>query len=467
MLDVVVVGAGFAGLSAARTLMAGGEENFVVLEARDRVGGRTRSGMIGNISIDLGGMWTAPTQTRLMSLADHYRIGTYPTHIEGNAIFRIGQREREGQRNDLSQLLGIGGGLLFLFARWKLERLMAPLDNTRPWAHPDATRLDAITLETWILKNVFHPLPRVVFRAICTKLLCAESSQVSLLFFLHYVKSSGGLDVLISSDTGGAQNLMFYGGVHQISRLMAGEIGDRLRLDTPVTTISWVDGAVKVWSGEGTFSARRAIITVPPTLLNRIRFDPHLPRQKAAVHDRLSMGSAIKFWLLYNTPFWRDMGLNGTIMRDDVPVSSVMDVSPPDQDEGVLVGFFDGEHALRQADSSVEERRATVLAMLAEHFGSKAWEPLDYVDHDWTGEEWTGGCYGTYAPPGVLARYGELLQTSVGPLHWAGTEVSSKWTGYIEGAIQSGEHAANEVLEMLQNRNAKPERSGSHLTPLG
>ena len=446
MLDTVIIGAGFAGLSAAKALMAEGRKDFVVLEARDRVGGRTKPGKIGDITIDLGGMWMAPSQTHLKRLADHYQVRSYPTYLEGNAIFRIGTRERLGPREDPKRLFGVAGGLAYLFAKWKLERRMAPLDIDLPWAHPEAEQLDATTVETWIAQNVFHPLARAAFRTICNSLLCAEPSQVSLLFFLHYVKSGGGLDVLISADTGGAQNLLFHGGVHQISRFMADEIGDRLKLNAPVTTIEWRDDSVTVQSGAGTFTARTAIIAISPTLMHRITFAPTLPQQKVAVHDRLFMGSSIKFWVLYKTPFWRNMGLNGTILRDDVPMTPVMDVSPPGQENGLLVGFFDADRAIDTADLSVAGRRAIVLEMLAEHFGPEALEPVDYIDHDWTDEEWSGGCYGAYAPPGVFAPYGERLRSAIGPLHWAGTETSSRWTGYIEGAIRSGERAAKEIL---------------------
>jgi len=446
VLDTVIIGAGFAGLSAARTLMNEGRGNFVVLEARDRVGGRTKAGKIGDISVDLGGMWMAPTQTRLKSLAAHYNVQAYPTYLDGNAIFRIGTRERQGPREDPSRLLGIAGGLAYLFAKWKLERPMARLDTNQPWAHPQAKELDATTVETWIARNVYHPLARAAFRTICNSLLCAEPSQVSLLFFLHYVKSGGGLDVLISADAGGAQNLMFHGGVHQISRFMADEIGDRLHLNAPVTVIEWHDRGVTVHSEVGTFSARSAIIAISPTLMHRITFLPTLPQPKVAVHEHLFMGSSIKFWVLYKTPFWREMGLNGTILRDDTAITPVMDVSPPDQKKGLLVGFFDANRAINNADLSVEGRRAIVLEMLVEHFGPDASEPLDYVDHDWTDEVWSGGCYGAYAPPGVFTPYGQTLRATIGPLHWAGTETSPQWTGYIEGAIQSGERAAREIL---------------------
>jgi len=445
MLDTVIIGAGFAGLSAARKLMAQGRGNFVVLEARDRVGGRTKQGTIGDMTIDLGGMWMGPTQTRLKKLADHYGVQSYPTYLDGNAIFRIGARERLGPREDPKRLFGILGGLAYLLAKWRLERRMATLDTQQPWAHPEAKLLDATTVETWMAQNIPNALAREAFRTICNSLLCAEPSQVSLLFFLHYIKAGGGLDVLISADKGGAQNYMFHGGVHQISRYIADDVGDRLRLDAAVSEIIWHDDGVTVHSNAGTFQARTVVIAISPTLMHRITFSPALPQPKVAVQDRLIMGSSIKFWVLYKTPFWREAGLNGTILRNDVAMAPVMDVSPPDQDKGLLVGFFDADRAIDHADLSAAGRREIVLDMLAEHFGDQAFDPLDYVDQDWTDEEWSGGCYGAYAPPGVFSSFGDSLSAPIGPLHWAGTETSSEWTGYIEGAIRSGERAACEI----------------------
>ena len=445
MPKTIIVGAGFAGLAAARTLLAAGDGDFLVLEARDRVGGRTKAGTLGDLTIDLGGMWTAPTQNQLRSLAAAYQVRTYPTYLNGEAIFRINAKECRGKREKLHNLLGIRGGVAYLIARQKLRRLMKPLDCEQPWNHPDAARLDATTVEQWIDINVRHRVLRSAFRTVCSTVFCAETSQVSLLFFLHYLKSGGGLDTLISSDTGGAQNLMFHGGVHQLSRLMAAELGDRLHLNTPVSHIAWQDDSARVSAKDQEWVAHNVILAVPPTLLTRIGFTPALPHCKQALHDRLVMGSSIKFWVMYDTPFWRDMGLNGSILRNDTPATPIMDVSPPGQGKGVLVGFFDGDHALRHADCPTHIRKTVVLNTIAEHFGSQSLTPIAYLDHVWSNEEWSRGCYGAFAPPGVLSHYGSFLRAPIGPLHWAGTETSSVWTGYIEGAIRSGQRAAQEV----------------------
>ena len=447
MPKTVIIGAGFAGLSAAMTLLEKGDGDFVVLEARDRVGGRTKSGKLGDLTVDLGGMWMAPTQTQLKQLATTYKIGTYPTYLNGEAIFRINGKERRGAREKFENLLGIRGSLGYLLTRYKLRRLMKTLDSRQPWSHPQAAQLDAMTVEQWLVANVKYDLLRAAFRAICSSVFCAETSQVSFLYFLHYLKSGEGIDTLISADSGGAQNLTFYGGVHQISKMMAAKLGNRVHLNVPVDTITWSEHWAQVETKGRVWDAQNVILAIPPTLVSRISFSPALPRPKVALHNRLIMGSSIKFWVMYETPFWREQGLNGSILRDDTPSTPIMDVSPPGQGKGVLVGFFDGKQALHYGTMTVAERKAIVLTTLMEHFGPQALTPLSYLDQDWGSETWSGGCYGAFSPPGVLSRYGQFLSAPIGSLHWAGTETSPIWTGYIEGAIRSGQRAAQEVLE--------------------
>lgn len=445
MLYTIIVGAGFAGLAAAAKLKESGIEDFVVIEARDRVGGRTKHGTIAGLDIDLGGMWLGPTQTRLKALAEAYQVRTYPTYLEGKAIFRSHGKEHHAPGEKIDGLFNLLEGVDFLNSKRKIDALSKDLDCDRPWAHPRAQELDAMTVEQWLMSNVHSKRMRTSYRLICFSLFCAEASQISMLFFLHYVKSGDGLDPILSADTGGAQNFLFHGGVHQIARKMGEELGDRLHLSEPVTAINWDQDSATVKTSAGEYQAKNVIIAVPPTLVPKIAFDPTLPQPKAAFHNRLSMGSAIKFWVAYDRPFWRDQGFNGFILTDDSASTPVFDASPAGQDKGLLSGFFDGNHALDHGDMTMEERGKIVIDMLADHFGSQARTPLEYLDNDWTAETWSGGCYGAYLAPGMLATYGEWGRKPIGALHWAGTETSPRWTGYIDGAIRSGERAAIEV----------------------
>lgn len=454
MLEAIIIGAGFAGLSAAHALRAKGIKDFVVLEARDRVGGRTKPGAIAGLPVDFGGMWLGPTQSRLKAMSERYQVRTYATPLDGKAIYRLRGQEFHGERENINGLFGVGDALADLLSRRQIKKLMEPLDCAAPWNHPEADDLDTLTVEHWMSRHMRSERLRAMYRLICFSLFCAEASQISMLFFLHYLKAGDGLDVLISSDEGGAQNLLFHGGVHQIARKMGEELGTQLKLSAPATAIRWREDGVTVETPAGAFTARRAILSIPPTLLSRIAFEPALPQPKTALHARLAMGSAIKFWVAYDTPFWRETGFNGTVVRDDCPASPAFDVSPPGQPLGVIAGFFDGDHALRHGDVSQTARREIVLSMLAEHFGEAARAPLDYADTDWTAETWSAGCYGAFAPPGVYAHYGEWLAKPIGPLHWAGTETASRWTGYIDGAISSGERAAAEVAEALAGAEA-------------
>lgn len=276
---------------------------------------------------------------------------------------------------------------------------------------------------------------------------------MSMLFFLHYVKSGDGIDIILSAIGDGAQRYLFHGSVHQIARKVGEELGDRLRLSEPVQAIRWHAEGVEVETSQGTYQGQQAIVAVPAPLLGKIAFTPSLPMPKAAFHDRMSMGSAIKYWIAYDRPFWRDQGFNGMIFVDDHPCAPCFDVSPPGQEKGLIAGFFDGNHALDYSDQGADARRDLLVAMLAEHFGEQAYNYIDYVDNDWTGEEWSGGCYGAYAPPGLIAQYGHLLRERVGPIHWAGTETSPRWTGYIEGAIRSGDRAARDILDCADRQS--------------
>ena len=448
-LDVIVIGAGFAGLSAARALRAAGRDRIRILEARDRVGGRTRPADLGGVTADLGGQWLGPTQTKLAALAQSYQVATYPTFMEGQCICRASERTHHGAGSDITGIYNWREALSFWRLTHRIEHLLKPLDCEQPWAHPRAEALDAMTVEQWAAEQSSQPLVREAVRLICHSLFGAEAAEISMLFFLHYVKSGGGLDCLLSSEEGGAQNLLFHGGVHQLARKMGEEMGDRLQLEAPVQTVEWGEGHATVSTAEEVLRARKLIFAMPPQCLERIDFVPQLPQPKRLLNRRLQMGSFIKFWILYAEPFWRTQGFNGMLVCDDAPISPVMDVSPPGQKHGALAGFWGSEHAFAYGDNPQSERQAMVVALLTEYFGAAARQPLAYRDKDWSADKWAGNGAVAYAPPGLYARCADWLRRPVGPCHWAGTETATQWTGYIDGAIRSGERAAEEVLALL------------------
>lgn len=444
-LNTIIIGAGFAGLAAAKSLAKQGRDDFVILEARDRVGGRTKHGQIAGLDIDLGGMWLGPTQTKLAEYADEYGLKTYETYLDGKGIYNILGKEYHGKREHYQGLFSVLETLRYAPTELKLNRLVDSIDCEQPWNHKDAKTLDATTVEAWIQKHIASETIKQTYRVMCWSLFCAEADQMSMLFFLHYLKSGGGLDLMLSADEGGAQNFMFHGGVQQIARKIAEELSDRLHLSEPAMNIQWNDEGVTVTTPLGRYKANHAIIAVPPPLVSAMGFEPALPQPKEALHRRLTMGSVIKYWIAYDKPFWREQGFNGMIIGDHSPALPCFDATPPEQPLGVIAGFFDADESLEFAEAGEEQRKQIVIELLARHYGDSARSPVDYVDNDWTSKEWSQGCYGAYAAPGVYSRYGEWLSKPIGPLHWAGTETSAVWTGYIDGAIRSGERAAAEV----------------------
>ena len=270
---------------------------------------------------------------------------------------------------------------------------------------------------------------------------------MSYLFFVCYCKASGGLLVLLAAGPGGAQNLLFHGGLHQASVRLAERLGDRVRLEAAVQAVEQDgDRAVVTTQAGEQVVGRRVIVAVPPPLAAEITWEPGLPQNRRRLLERQAMGSTIKAWIAYDEPFWRADGHNGFLTDDASPFDPVFDATPPGSPVGLLAGFFESVKGRGVAADGPEARRAAAIEVLVRHLGPKAADPVDYVDHDWTAERWSRGCYGATMPPGVLTTVGHLVREPHGLVHWAGTETATVWSGYVEGALESGERAAAEVL---------------------
>jgi monoamine oxidase len=446
--DVIIVGAGFAGLAAAKALRAAGAEPLVV-EARDRVGGRTCPGSIAGLTIDLGGMWVGPTQTALDALAREYGVETYPQYITGKSAIELNGKWHSSEGEDYLALLSLPVKLDVAQLVYRLTALSDSIDPERPWAHPKADAFDAMTLQTWLDAHTHTDGAMSFMVSLIRSVFCAEPADLSFLYCLFYLKSGGNLEELTTFRIG-AQQRLFVGGVHQLSRRMAEQLGERVFLNSPVTDIEQNAEGVTVTCPDATFRAKALIVAIAPALAGRINYSPLLPHKRDALTQRMPMGSVIKVWIAYSTPFWRARGFSGLFSSDVAAFGPAFDVTPPGTSAGILAGFFDAKNSVEWSARTNEQRRAEVIRCLTGAFGAEAQAPLEYVEKNWTLERYSRGCYTGTLGPGALTQFGPTLRESVGRLFFAGTESSPIWAGYIEGALRSGARAAAEVREFLK-----------------
>ena len=441
MPDAVVVGAGLAGLTAARRLEEGGA-TATVLEARDRVGGRALTREVGGHPVDVGAQWVGPGQHRMHALLEELGVETFPQYSDGAAQLRVAGDVREFRRE--WRALPPLSALDFEVGVRRLERRCRRVPLSDPAAAPRAREWDATTVAAWRDERFRTEAARRTFDAAVRAIFAAEPGELSLLFFLFYLHAGGGFEALASVE-GGAQQTRLVGGAGGLAERLAADLD--VRRSTPVRRVERDDDGVTVRADGGDVRAAFCVVAVPPAAAARLEFDPALPVRRRDYLQRAPMGNVVKCVATYASPFWRPER-SGEVVADDA-VGLVFDDSPPGGESGALVAFLLGDAARAWADRPRAERRRLVCDNLARYFGPTAADPTDYDDEVWGESRWTGGCYAATLPPGVLSRYGDERAAPVGRVHWAGTETATEGYGYMEGAVASGERAGAEVLGRL------------------
>ncbi|MEM8532376.1 MAG: FAD-dependent oxidoreductase [Chloroflexota bacterium] len=443
--DVIVIGAGFAGLTTARELVRAGQK-VLLLEARDRVGGRVHSIEMAGLRLDIGGRYLGRGQTEALALAKEFDVTFYPPQVDGQMLQSLNGRIVSID-DEFSGLISKEVGEEYERVAEQLEEMAQTLPAHESWNAPNALDWDSMTAEAWVRAHTQHPETVELLRGICIGLVSAEMYEVSFLALLWYIRTSDGMYNAVDFENGLLKHLV-KGSMHQLSMRLAESLADQLKLNSPVFRIEQDEQGVRVLSDSGTYTASHVIVAISPMLAGRITYAPALSPMRDTLMQKFAHGRLASILVAYERPFWCERGLSGMVSGDaDSWATNVLHVTPPGQPHGVLSCFVEPSKIVQFAAFTDDERKALILRDLVRYFGDEAATPIAYAEVNWTTETYTRGGYGWSLPPGALTMFGHTLRKPEGRVHWAGTETAEMFAGYIEGAIRSGKRAAHEILE--------------------
>ncbi|MEZ5187470.1 MAG: NAD(P)/FAD-dependent oxidoreductase [Microbacterium sp.] len=460
--DVVIIGAGAAGLTAANELKKAGL-SVAVLEARDRVGGRLWTDTIEGAMLEIGGQWISPDQTALQETVAELGLDTFSRYREGDSVY-VGP---DGVAHRFTgEMFPVAPETEAVIAEIteRLDEMVAGIDPDRPWAHEKAAEWDSVSWDAWLRSQTDDDeAVRNLAFATGSAMLTKPTHAISLLESLLMAASAGSYSNLVDADF--ILDKRVVGGLQQVPLLLAERLDGDVFVSQAVRTIEWSDAGVTVTStpttgvtgtaiaggGAGlTVRARQAILALAPVLYDRISFVPALPRLQHQMHQHLSMGFVIKVHAVYETPFWREKGLSGTAFSPYELSHEAYDNTNHGDERGTLVGFVSDLHADGVFELSAEERKERILTSLSHYYGPEAMNPVVYFESDWGSEDWTRGAYAASFDLGGLSRYGKYLRENVGPLHFACSDLAGAGYQHVDGAIRMGRLVASQVIDEVR-----------------
>ncbi len=445
--DVVIVGAGAAGLTAANELKKAGL-SVAVLEARDRVGGRLWTDTIDGAMLEIGGQWISPDQTALIETVADLGLDTFSRYREGDSVY-VGP---DGTAHRFTgEMFPVSPETEAVIAHLteRLDAMVAEIDPDRPWAHEKAAEWDSVSWDAWLRAQTDDDeAVRNLAFATGSAMLTKPTHAISLLESLLMAASAGSYSNLVDADF--ILDKRVVGGLQQVPLLLAERLGEDVFLNQPVRTLEWSDEGVTAVADGMTVRARQAILALAPVLYSRISFVPALPRLQHQMHQHLSMGFVIKVHAVYETPFWREKGLSGTAFSPYELSHEAYDNSNHGEERGTLVGFVSDLNADGVFELSADERKQRILTSLSHYYGPEALDPVVYYESDWGSEEWTRGAYAASFDLGGLSRYGKHLREAVGPIHFACSDLAGAGYQHVDGAIRMGRLVAAQIIDEVR-----------------
>ena len=442
--DVVIVGAGAAGLTAANELKRAGL-SVAVLEARDRVGGRLHTDVIDGAMLEIGGQWVSPDQDALIDTVAELGLETFSRYREGDSVY-VGP---DGVATRFTgEMFPVSPETERVIAEItdRLDAMVAEIDPDRPWAHEKAAEWDTISWDAWLRAQTDDDeAVRNLAFATGSAMLTKPTHSFSLLQSLLMAASAGSYSHLVDADF--ILDKRVVGGLQQVPLLLAERLGDDVFLEQPVRTLEWGDDGVTAIADGMTVRARFAIVALAPNLYTRISFVPALPRLQHQMHQHISMGFVIKVHAVYDRPFWREQGLSGTAFSPYELSHEAYDNTNHGDERGTLVGFVSDQRADDVFRVSADERKERILESLSHYYGPEAKNPIVYYESDWGSEEWTRGAYAASFDLGGLHRYGADLREPVGPISFACSDLAGAGYQHVDGAIRMGRLVASQILE--------------------